>query len=64
MSEACMYGTELYGSDIWCPVLGVDGLKLYEYMNDIRYYYRYGYGNPVAYEPLCIMVKDFMRTVR
>lgn len=64
MHEACIYGLDLYSSDIWCEIMGVDALKMYEYMSDIRYYHRYGYGNQLAYGTLCTMVKDFMRTVR
>lgn len=64
MNEACIYGLDLYSSDIWCQIMGVDALKMYEYMSDLKYYHRYGYGYELAHGTLCTMIQDFMRTVR
>ncbi|KAJ8956597.1 hypothetical protein NQ314_006683 [Rhamnusium bicolor] len=43
----------------WCIAFTTNQLKLLEYAEDLKYYYRAGYGNKMANKIGCASVKDF-----
>lgn len=42
----------------WCAVFDEEHLDIFEYWEDLFYYYQSGYGNPLAIEMGCNAVKD------
>ena len=64
MYEACRYGYALEDDVTWCDVLGDSALTAMEYRQDMKYYWRYGYGRKINYQASCLLLKDFMKAIR
>ncbi|KAF5284394.1 hypothetical protein FQA39_LY17069 [Lamprigera yunnana] len=60
MYDMCRYEKAWYPRDLspWCAAFNVKQLKLLEYGEDLKYYYKYGYGNPSNLRAGCPLLKD------
>ena len=64
MYEACRYEFALYSDDTWCQVLGQRALEVFEYRQDMKYYWRYGYGRIINYKPSCLLIMDMVDSIK
>lgn len=66
MYEACRYYTawDPETPSAWCGVFTKSDLKVLEYWQDLKYYYKSGYGHRINYEQACRLVQDLVRTFR
>ncbi|XP_037805201.1 multiple inositol polyphosphate phosphatase 1-like [Penaeus monodon] len=66
MYDACRYYTawEPETPSAWCAVFTKSDLKVLEYWQDLKYYYKSGYGHRINYEQACRLVQDLVRTFR
>lgn len=62
--EACRYDYAIFKDSTWCDVLPISVLKAMEYRQDMRYYWRYGHGREVNYEPSCLLLHDVWNSFR
>lgn len=44
----------------WCKILPLNLFKAYEYMEDMEYYYKDGYGYQVNHDQACVALKDMV----
>lgn len=42
----------------WCSIFSVDDLKVFEYMEDLKYYWQDGYGHELTYKQSCVAFED------
>uniref|UniRef100_T1J676 Multiple inositol polyphosphate phosphatase 1 n=1 Tax=Strigamia maritima TaxID=126957 RepID=T1J676_STRMM len=60
--EACRFEAA-WNEDLtspWCAAFSNDDLKLLEYSEDMKYYYKHGYGHEINYHQACPPVKDIV----
>ena len=62
--DVCKYDFALLDNDAWCDVFSRRNLKTLEYSQDIKYYWRYGYGLEINYKQTCLLVKDILNSLR
>jgi len=60
----CRFEFGIYGDAPWCSVFDSRTLKLLEFGEDIRYYWKFGYGRQINYKQTCNLVKDFQNHLR
>ena len=62
--EGCRFEYAVLGSSVWCSVFPEETLRLMEYRQDLKYYWRYGHGKAANYQPSCLVLKDLLQTFR
>lgn len=62
--RACSYDT-VQGGEIsqWCRLLGEKGLRIMEYHDDLKQWWRKGYGHPLNYHMACPLLSDMFSRV-
>ncbi len=63
--EACRFEfAVLQGAAPWCAVFLPEALQLLEFRQDLKYYWRYGHGQAVNYQPSCLLLQDILSKFR
>ena len=62
--EACRYGYAIDQDDTWCRVFTTNHLKILEYGQDLRYFWKYGWGRPINYTPSCHLLQDIVAAIQ
>ena len=62
MYDACRYEKSWYINRIsaWCTIFTKEQLKTLEFLQDLYYYYKSGYGNQLNRNIGCPLIKDMM----
>ncbi|XP_050524904.1 multiple inositol polyphosphate phosphatase 1-like [Daktulosphaira vitifoliae] len=66
MFESCKY-EKAWSPDShppWCALFSTNDLEILEYLEDLKYYYKNGYGNSVALHLGCPIVKDLLENFK
>ncbi|KYN27390.1 PREDICTED: multiple inositol polyphosphate phosphatase 1 [Trachymyrmex cornetzi] len=60
MYTTCAFETALNQSIIspWCKIFSSNDFKIFEYVEDLEFYWIDGYGYPLTYEQACAVLKD------
>lgn len=63
MYDMCRYEQAWFVSQpsVWCAAFTPEHIKILEYNEDIKYYYKAGYGNPLNQNQPCAAVKDMLK---
>ncbi|XP_075221008.1 multiple inositol polyphosphate phosphatase 1-like isoform X2 [Lycorma delicatula] len=63
MYQMCSYETAWNSTIVspWCVMFSVEDVKVLEYFNDLRYYWRDGYGFPLTYKQACAAFNDMIK---
>eukprot|EP00124_Ichthyophonus_hoferi_P005339 Ihof_evm2s750 gene=Ihof_evmTU2s750 len=56
----CTYDSVEDGASQWCEVLGLEGVQIMEYYDDLKQWYLKGYGNSLNYNIACPLVDDIV----
>ncbi|KAL5276203.1 MINPP1 family protein [Megaselia abdita] len=63
MYDMCRFEQAWYVSQpsVWCAAFTPEHIKVLEYNEDIKYYYKAGYGNPLNQNQPCHAMKDMLK---
>lgn len=63
MYDMCRFDQAWYVSQpsVWCAAFTPEHIKVLEYDEDIKYFYKAGYGNPLNLNQPCEAVKDMLK---
>ncbi|VVC26257.1 Histidine phosphatase superfamily,Histidine phosphatase superfamily, clade-2,Histidine acid [Cinara cedri] len=66
MFESCKYEKAWYiqSRPAWCAVFTKDDFEIFEYLEDLKYYYANGYGNPNSEKIGCPILKDLIENFK
>lgn len=64
MYDVCRYETawNLQSRSPFCTVFTKDDLEIMEFLEDLKYYYKNGYGNKINLQLGCLLAKDLIQT--
>ena len=58
--ESCRVEYGLYGEAPWCAVFSSDDIEVFEYTEDIKYYWEDSYPFDISWEMSCELLEDLM----
>lgn len=64
MFLSCAYEVAIYGKGGWCSVFEEDDLDIVEYLYDIKYYWKRGYGHKINYKISCLLLKNLTGSIQ
>lgn len=66
MWDMCRFDQAWYLQDAspWCAAFTPEHVNILEYLEDLKYYYKAGYGSDLNSNLMCAAVKDMVRTIQ
>ena len=56
----CGYELALFNQSNWCGLLSDEDIRVFEYKQDLKHYWKRGYGHPVNYLVACTLARDIV----